>query len=144
MPPPSAGTVTAVCLPERFCRGETDHTFRISAGQRALGWIAGNPRRPICGLTRPLGSGTVSGGGNMSQARLRQAFADALGIPAGTDFEALAYRSIPEWNSVAHMQLVAEIETAFDLMLETDEVIGMSSYQKAKEILAAHGINLES
>ena len=80
----------------------------------------------------------------MSQARLRQAFADALGIPPDADFDALTYRSIPEWNSVAHMQLVAEIEAVFDLMLETDEVIGMSSYQKAKEILAAHGISLES
>jgi acyl carrier protein len=79
----------------------------------------------------------------MSQTRLRQAFAEALGISSETDFDSLTYRSIPEWDSVAHMHLVAEIEAVFDLMFETDEVIGMNSFQKAKEILAAHGITLE-
>lgn len=80
----------------------------------------------------------------MTEARLTEAFRTALGLSPGTDCTSLTYRSIPEWDSVAHMQLVAEIESAFDVMFETDEVIGMSSYQKAKEILAAHGITLES
>ena len=79
----------------------------------------------------------------MTEARLKKAFADALGISSEADFASLTYRGIPEWDSVAHMQLVAEIEAAFDLMFETDEVIGMSSFEKAKEILAAHGITLE-
>ena len=76
----------------------------------------------------------------MTQDRLKQAFVEALGIPATTDFESLSYRSIAEWDSVAHMQLVAAIESRFDVMLDTDEVIGMSSFARAREILAKHGI----
>ena len=45
-----------------------------------------------------------------------------------------------QWDSVAHMQLVNAIELAFDIMLDTDDVIAMSSYQKAREIVGKHGV----
>ena len=38
------------------------------------------------------------------------------------------------------MQLVAAIENAFDIMLTTDQVIGMSSFCKAREFAALHGV----
>ncbi len=69
---------------------------------------------------------------------LKRAFASALGLPEGTDFESLEYRAIPEWDSVAHMQLVMEIETVFDIMLPTEDVIALSSFAIAREIVARH------
>jgi acyl carrier protein len=71
---------------------------------------------------------------------LKAAFSSALGLPDTTDFETLEYRKIPEWDSVAHMALVMEIESAFDIMLPTDDVIGMSSFAKAREIIGKHGV----
>ncbi len=50
--------------------------------------------------------------------------------------ETLRYQEIPEWDSVGHMELVAEIEDAFDIEFETEDIIEFSSYQKGKEILA--------
>jgi acyl carrier protein len=72
--------------------------------------------------------------------RLKTAFTQSLNLPSGTDFEGLAYGSTQGWDSVAHMALVAEIEAAFDIMLSTDDVIGMSSFAVAKETVARHGI----
>lgn len=73
--------------------------------------------------------------------KLKSAFVEALGIvPEDTDWQSLRYRGIPEWDSVAHMQLVAEIEDTFDIMLETDDVIGLSSFEVAKQILAKYGV----
>lgn len=74
---------------------------------------------------------------------LQQAFVDALEVPADVDWEALAYRGIEQWDSVAHMRLVAEIEDVFDVMIDTDDVIDMSSYPKVKAILAKYGISYE-
>ncbi len=54
----------------------------------------------------------------------------------------LAYQSIPEWDSVGHMALVAEIEMTFDVRLDSDDIIGMSDVLKAVEILQKHGIAL--
>jgi acyl carrier protein len=55
----------------------------------------------------------------------------------------LAYQSIPEWDSVGHMALVAEIECTFDIRLDTDDIIGMSDVSKAVQIVQKHGVVLD-
>ncbi len=47
----------------------------------------------------------------------------------------LKYQSITAWDSIGHMGLIAELEMAFDIMMDTDDVIELSSYNKGKEIL---------
>lgn len=69
---------------------------------------------------------------------LRAVFRAVFDLPADAAVDHLAYRSLPAWDSIGHMRLVAELETAFDLMLDTDEVIGLSDFTKAVEIVSAH------
>lgn len=77
-----------------------------------------------------------------SEDTLKAAFAEGLGLsPDDVDWTTLAYREIPEWDSVAHMQVVAEIEDAFDIMLEIDDVIGMSDFRVTKEILGKYDVS---
>lgn len=47
----------------------------------------------------------------------------------------LKYQSVELWDSVGHMSLVAALEDAFDIMMETDDIIDLSSYEKGIEIL---------
>jgi len=61
-------------------------------------------------------------------------FCDTLQI--GEDkLAGLNYQGTELWDSVGHMTLVAAIEDAFDIMLETDDIVDFSSYMKGKEIL---------
>lgn len=77
-----------------------------------------------------------------SEQNLKVAFVESLGLsPEGVDWSELKYRSVPQWDSVAHMQLVAEIEDTYDIMLDVDDVIGMSSFEAAKEILTKYGVS---
>jgi acyl carrier protein len=71
-------------------------------------------------------------------ATLREVFRDALDLAADTEVDGLAYRSVREWDSVGHMRLVAAIETRFDIMLDTDEVLDLSSFDKAVETVGRH------
>lgn len=48
----------------------------------------------------------------------------------------LKYQDIKAWDSVGHMGLVAALEDAFDIMMETDDIIDLSSFEKGKEILS--------
>ena len=48
----------------------------------------------------------------------------------------LKYQDIELWDSVGHMTLVANLEDAFDIMMETDDIIDMGSYEKGQEILS--------
>ena len=75
--------------------------------------------------------------------KLTAAFSESLGLASDLVTDDLQYSS-SGWDSVGHMTLIAAIERAFDIMLDTDDVIGMSSFAKAKEIVAKHGITVDS
>lgn len=73
-------------------------------------------------------------------SKLTALIAKALLIPEDRVTADLQYNSIPEWDSVAHMALVAELEDSYDLMLETDDIVGMSSVGKIRETLAKYNV----
>ncbi len=74
--------------------------------------------------------------------KLKQVFATVFELSDDTVFEDLRYREIERWTSVGHMRLVAEIEETFDVMLETDEILDMSSFEKTKAILSRHDVEI--
>ena len=74
--------------------------------------------------------------------RLQQIVAKSLMLDESRVGEDLEYNSIPEWDSVAHMVLVADPEDAFELMLDTDDIIAMSSVGKIREIVRKHGADV--
>lgn len=77
-----------------------------------------------------------------NEAALKNAFAEGLGVNvADVEWDSLEYRGIEQWDSVAHMQVVAEIEDAFDIMMEIDDVIAMSSFTLTKEILGKYDVS---
>ena len=47
----------------------------------------------------------------------------------------LKYQGISAWDSVGHMDLITELEDAFDIAMSTDDIIDLSSFEKGKEIL---------
>lgn len=78
-----------------------------------------------------------------TRRQIQDLFITALALPPDTDFPSLAYRSVPQWDSVAHMSLIARLEAAFGVMLETDDVLDMSSFEECLRILARHGVQVE-
>lgn len=54
--------------------------------------------------------------------------------------DGLKYQAIKVWDSVGHMQLIAELEDTFDIMFDTDDIIDFSSYEKGKEILKKYDV----
>lgn len=72
------------------------------------------------------------------ESKLRYTFAESLDIDESIVTDNLRYAEIAQWDSVAHMALIAAIEEAFDIMIDTEDVIDMSSFEKAKEIVAKY------
>jgi acyl carrier protein len=68
-------------------------------------------------------------------AKLRAVFVEALELDEGVDVEGLKYREIEAWDSVGHMALVAAIEDEFDVQFDTDQVIDMSSFKVAADMV---------
>ena len=63
------------------------------------------------------------------------AFVEGLEVEADK-VEGLEYQSIAEWDSVGHMGLIAAIEDAFEIIMDTDDIIEFSSFEKGKDILS--------
>lgn len=75
-----------------------------------------------------------------NEQKLREIFAESLGIEMSQVTEELTYNTIPEWDSIAHMALISEIDDVFNTMLDTDDVLDMSTFAKAKEILTKYDV----
>ena len=73
--------------------------------------------------------------------KYRQAFITAINADENI-LDDLNYQDIKEWDSVGHMSLVAELEDAFDIEMETDDIIDFSSYKKGMEILRKYHVEL--
>ena len=73
--------------------------------------------------------------------KYNNSFIDALEISEDS-LDGLVYQAIPQWDSVGHMGLIASLEDAFDIMMDTEDIIDFSSYEKGKEILKKYGIEL--
>ena len=79
----------------------------------------------------------------MNNEKYNQAFKAAFDIDEeiiGTD---LKYESIQEWDSIGHMALIAELEDAFGISMEMDDIIDFSSYEKGKELLKNYEITIQ-
>lgn len=74
----------------------------------------------------------------MDTQKLQTIFAQTLGIAPADVTDDLAYNRIPQWDSVAHMSLIAAIEEGFDILIDAQDVIDMSSFAVAKTIVAKY------
>ena len=71
---------------------------------------------------------------------LYEIVAKALLLDRSAITDDLTYNSIPEWDSVAHMALIAELEAAYDVMLDTDDIVAMSTVGAIREILKKYDV----
>ena len=69
-----------------------------------------------------------------------QAFIESFSISESALDDNLTYNSIPEWDSVGHMSLIADLEEVFDIIMEMDDIIDLSSYKKGFELIAKYEV----
>jgi len=69
------------------------------------------------------------------------AFRSVLKIQDSDKIKAMKYRD-DNWDSVAHMVLMSEIENTFGVMLDIEDVVDFSSFEKGKEILRKYNVEL--
>ncbi len=68
-------------------------------------------------------------------------FMETFGVTED-ELSTLKYQSVKSWDSVGHMQLIAELEDSFDIMFDTDDIIDFSSYEKGKELLKKYEVEV--
>ena len=74
--------------------------------------------------------------------KYQNAFMESFDIEKSMLNEELKYESIPEWDSVGHMTMISNLEEAFDIVMEMDDIIDFSSFEIGKDILKKYKIDL--
>jgi len=72
--------------------------------------------------------------------RVAAIFEKVFGIEAGEFSLEMVPEDVLRWDSLGHMNLVMELEDAFNIHFEVDEITEMSSGGKIIDILKAKGV----
>ena len=75
--------------------------------------------------------------------KYNSAFIENFSVDGAVLADDLEYNSIPEWDSIGHMSLIASIEETFDITMEIDDIVEFSSYGKGKEIMSKYGVTIQ-
>lgn len=74
--------------------------------------------------------------------KLNGIFCDVFSVDAAVLNENFDNKSVEGWDSVRQLSLTTSIEDTFDIMLDPEDILEFTSYEKAKTILAKYDIEL--
>lgn len=56
----------------------------------------------------------------------------------------LKYQTTPQWDSINHMFLISEIETVFEIEINSEDILEIKSFADAQNVLSNYGVNFPS
>jgi len=74
--------------------------------------------------------------------KYNQCFMTSFTIDESAFKNNIEYNSIPEWDSIGHMAMIAELEEVFEISMDIDDIIEFSSYNKGIEILKKYEVSI--
>ena len=77
-----------------------------------------------------------------NKEKYTKVFTEIFGI-SEEETQSLQYQGISDWDSVGHMTLISTLEDEFDIMMDTDDIIDLSSFEKGIELLKKYEIDFE-
>lgn len=72
-------------------------------------------------------------------ARLQPLFQAVFDLPPGTDIPAVRQEQVAAWDSMAHISLVAALESEFNIAIDAGDSMLLTSYRATREYL--EGLN---
>ncbi|MBJ7882702.1 acyl carrier protein [Gelidibacter salicanalis] len=71
---------------------------------------------------------------------LLKAFVTILEIEASKIDDDLKYQSIAEWDSINHMFLINEIESVFNIEIDSEDILYFKSFKETKVALSKYNV----
>ena len=67
-------------------------------------------------------------------------FCRILNVNVAALNEDFTFKTVPQWDSVAHLSLISELEEVFDVFFESEDILHYGSYENGKKILEKYNI----
>ena len=65
-------------------------------------------------------------------------------LPADTRPENIRQQLLPAWDSLATVQLITDLERAFSVSFDIEEIVRLRSYQEIRDALSRQGVRFEN
>ena len=67
--------------------------------------------------------------------KLNQIFCEVYSVEESALNESFVNTNVETWDSIHQLSMVAAIEEAFDLMMDAEDILEMTSYENVKQLL---------
>lgn len=67
-------------------------------------------------------------------------FCRVMGVDESILNERFTFKDVPQWDSVAHLSLISELEDEFDVFFESEDILHYGSYLNGIKILKQYGV----
>jgi acyl carrier protein len=71
------------------------------------------------------------------EEKLTEIFASVFEVEKG-DVLAVEYQSVPAWDSIGHMMMIAEVEEQFGISISMEDVIVISNFQECVNVISKY------
>lgn len=79
---------------------------------------------------------------NASEEKLKDILTKVLLIDKSKISDGMSRKSVKEWDSMAHLMLVSEIESAFEVAMNDDDIMEIQTVGDIKKILKNLGVTI--
>ena len=79
----------------------------------------------------------------MNLDKYDECFIKALDVKKEELNDEFTFARVEKWDSLAHLNLVGELEDTFGIMFETDDIIHFGGYSNGKNILKKYGVEID-
>jgi acyl carrier protein len=75
-------------------------------------------------------------------SELKKILSQTLGIPEAEIQNQASMETLPQWDSVAHINVILSLEAQYGISFQPDEVLELNSIENIRRILMARGVPL--
>lgn len=75
--------------------------------------------------------------------KYKKIFMDIFDVREEELNENFNFNDIGKWDSLIHLTLIEELESAFDIIFESDDIIHYGGYVNGLKILTKYGVDFE-
>lgn len=77
----------------------------------------------------------------MNLEKYKEIFKSVFGVKESDLNSEFVFGSVESWNSLAHLTLISELEDAFDVLFETEDILHFGGYENGIRILKSYGVD---
>ena len=74
--------------------------------------------------------------------KYNQAFVEVFGVEESALGSNFNKDSVDGWDSVHQLNIIALLEESFDIMLDPEDIMELTSYEKGKELMGKYEVKL--